>query len=245
LARGLLGRAFLAAAFLAGAFLAGGLLGLRRGLADRRRRLLRLARLLGLLAWRRLGRGLLLGGRLLGRLGAAGQDLGDPDLRQVLAVTHGAAVMLAPLLLEDLDLVAARLLDEFGGHDGAGDDRGADLESGVAGEHQHLVELEDVAGLAGQAFDLEHVVRLDAVLLAAGLDDCVHVWTFCFQPRPSAPRGRFRGLRHPSGWPEAASLAESPDWGSVAGAEYTANRARVKEAPPIPSCHRRACSGNP
>jgi hypothetical protein len=29
-------------------------------------------------------------------------------------------------------------------------------------------------GLAGKAFDLEHVVRLDAVLLAAGLDDCVH-----------------------------------------------------------------------
>jgi hypothetical protein len=166
-----------------------------------------------------------------GRLGAAGQYLGDPDLRQVLAVAHGAAVMLAPLLLEDLDLVAARLLDEFGRHHGAGNDRGSDLDPGLVDDHEHLVELENVTGLARQPLDLENIVGLDAVLLAARLDDCVHIGPSVFNRAH-----RRRGVS-PADIVTLSDDLRQRHWrksrirGSVAGAEYTANRLHVKETP--------------
>src|SRR5262245_43927998 len=87
----------------------------RRGLLDGR--LLRELRLcLGL---RLLGFDLLwLGTRhlLLRRFLAVGQDLGDAKQGDLLAMALLAAVILAPLLLEHDDLVAACLLHQFGGN---------------------------------------------------------------------------------------------------------------------------------
>ena len=44
----------------------------------------------------------------------------------------------------------------------------------VAAQHQHLAELDDLAGLALDLLDLEHLSSAHPVLLAAGFDDCEH-----------------------------------------------------------------------
>src|SRR5690606_36170354 len=85
-----------------------------------------------------------------------------------------AAVVLAALALEDRQLLAAHHADQLGRDAGAGDRRAADADAGFARDQHHLVEGHGVACLAGQTSDSQHVVLLDAVLLAAGLDDCVH-----------------------------------------------------------------------
>src|SRR6476660_4518749 len=96
----------------------GGLLGwsgllLRRGLL--RRWLLRRLRL---------------GLRFIGLwLLALGEDLGDAEQRQILAMPLLAAVVLAPLLLEHDDLVAARLLHHLGGNQRAGNGRATRLRA--------------------------------------------------------------------------------------------------------------------
>ena len=106
---------------------------------------------------------------------AVGQDLGDAQDREVLAVAVLAAVVVAALLLEDQHLVALALGDDGGADAGAADERRADGDLVAVAEHQHLAELDDLAGVAGQALDLDHVVRGDLVLLAAGADDCEHL----------------------------------------------------------------------
>src|SRR5215813_7958442 len=128
---------------------------------------------LGLLRLLGLGFGLGLGG-LLGGLGAVGQDLGDAQDREVLAVAILAAVVVPAVLLEDQHLVALALGDDGGADAGAAYERGADGDLVAVAEHQDLAELDDLAGSAGQALDLDHVVGGDPVLLAAGADDCEH-----------------------------------------------------------------------
>src|SRR5215813_2339846 len=128
---------------------------------------------LGLLRLLRLGLGLDLGGLLRGLL-AVGQDLGDAEDREVLAVAVLAAVVVPALLLEDQHLVALALGDDGGADAGAAYERGADGDLVAVAEHQDLAELDDLAGSAGQALDLDHVVGGDPVLLAAGADDCEH-----------------------------------------------------------------------
>src|SRR5262249_49000057 len=44
----------------------------------------------------------------------------------------------------------------------------------VAAQYQHLAELDDLAGIALDLVDLEHILGGNAVLLAAGSDDCEH-----------------------------------------------------------------------
>ena len=53
------------------------------------------------------------------------------------------------------------------------------------------------AGIGRQAFDAQHVARLDAVLLAAGLEDCEHVLSFLHFPRSVAPAMRVFWLSPP------------------------------------------------
>ena len=87
----------------------------------------------------------------------------------------GAAVLFAPLLLEDVDLAGARLLEDLGEDRGLVHQRGSDSRlGGAVAQHQHLAELDRRAGLAGDALDNDHVVGCDAVLLAAGADDSEH-----------------------------------------------------------------------
>src|SRR6185437_12407641 len=96
-----------------------------------------------------------------------------PSVR-ILAMPLLAAVVLAPLLLEHDDLVAARLLHHLGGNQRAGNGRAARLRA-IAAKQQHLAERNDVAGLARDALDLDNVVRRHAILLAARADDREHV----------------------------------------------------------------------
>src|SRR5262245_49706033 len=100
-------------------------------------------------------------------------DVLDANGGFVLAVAPLAPRVLAPPLFESDNFGGASLFDDFGGYLGAGNGGGAELGR-VAAEHQHLAEFDGGASLAGHLFDLEHIVRGDAVLLAAGLNDSVH-----------------------------------------------------------------------
>src|SRR6185295_19338598 len=88
----------------------------------------------------------------LRRLLAVGQNLGDAQRRQLLAMTLLAAIVLPPLFLEDDDLLAARLLDHLGSDRRAGDRGGAGLGA-VAAKQDHLGKLDDIAGLARDLLD--------------------------------------------------------------------------------------------
>src|SRR5689334_8715149 len=104
------------------------------------------------------------------RFRTAGQDLGDLDQGELLAMTALAARVLAPALLEGDDLRPARLRQDFRRNRCALDCWGAERR-GVTADHQHLAERNNVAGLAGNFLDFQLVVGSNAILLAAGLDD--------------------------------------------------------------------------
>src|SRR5256885_202720 len=102
-------------------------------------------------------------------------DLLDADLDQILTVAVlPLRVVLAALLLENDDLVAAGLAHDRGRDGGAAHRRGADLRL-VAADHEHLAE-GDLA-VVGAAQDIAlHQERLpfsDAVLLSTGTNDGV------------------------------------------------------------------------
>jgi hypothetical protein len=101
-------------------------------------------------------------------------DVGDPQDGQVLAVAllHPAAGLRA--VLERDDLLAARGADHLGLDGGAVDDGGADRCLGAVGDEEHPLERDRLAGLDVEQLNLELGADLDAVLLPAGLDDCVH-----------------------------------------------------------------------
>src|SRR5262249_6897069 len=108
---------------------------------------------------------------------SAADDLLDAYRRLLLAVPALAARVLAATRLECDDLWRAALLDDFGSDFGARKDRRANFRLGHAGHHQHLGELHQRAGLPRDLLDREHVVSRHAILLAASLDDSVHL---CF-----------------------------------------------------------------
>src|SRR5690606_21917261 len=66
--------------------------------------------------------------------GAGAGDLAHDHLGEVLAMTLGLAVTLAALLLEDADLVAAIVLEDFQLDDGAFDLGRTDLDVRAVGE---------------------------------------------------------------------------------------------------------------
>jgi len=59
------------------------------------------------------------------------------------------------------------------------------LRLAVANHHQNIAEFDDVAGLAGNFFDVEDIVWRNAILLAARPNDSVHF----FLPYPYASIG--------------------------------------------------------
>src|SRR4029079_5937029 len=134
------------------------LLLLRRGrLPLRRRRLLLRRGRLGLLARRP---------RLLGRA-----DRRDRDPRQLRAGPARLLEYALRLAREYRPLLSPQLLDYLGG-DGAFQLR-AIGDDGVTAGHQHF-RRERLAGVKRLAIDQELLPLLDAVLLAANLDHCVH-----------------------------------------------------------------------
>ena len=77
-------------------------------------------------------------------------------------------------VLEVDDLLAAGLPDDLGRDGGVLDERTADGGHVSVGDEQHAVERDRVARSDLEELDLELRADLDAVLLSAGLDDCVH-----------------------------------------------------------------------
>ena len=78
------------------------------------------------------------------------------------------------LVLEGDDLVAAGGADDLGLDGRAVDDGRADGGLGPVGDEEHPVQRDGLAGFDVEQLNLELGADLDAVLLPAGLDDCVH-----------------------------------------------------------------------
>src|SRR5262249_61435418 len=88
----------------------------------------------------------------------------------------------APALFEGDDLRAARLLEHLGRDRRSCDRRIAERQA-VAADDQDLAELDDLAGLAFDSGNLQHVIGDNAILLAACFDDREHR----FHPRVRYP----------------------------------------------------------
>src|SRR5688500_2033325 len=86
------------------------------------------------------------------------------------------AEALAPLLLEDANLRAARLAVDNADHFGVGNEgcSGKHLAA-VLFEKKHLVEGDFLADLGLEAVDRDHRARVHLHLTPAGLYDCEHV----------------------------------------------------------------------
>ena len=108
----------------------------------------------------------------------------------------GAAVFLAPFLLEDEDFVGAGLFEHLGHDLGARDQRIAHGGVGALADHENLVELNGRASLARELLDRNDIVLGDLILLAAGADDCVHrvSWDVPRETRRLARPRRGEGL---------------------------------------------------
>src|SRR5438270_6129682 len=99
-------------------------------------------------------------------------------------------VLLLALELENQDFVAATLFNHLAGNACALGIGGKSL----AADRQHVGKF-DVAAAVLRLFDLDHVAGGDAVLLAAGADDCVHRSLQSFTARPQNPLAREPGFR--------------------------------------------------
>src|ERR1700722_3821280 len=105
---------------------------------------------------------------------AAGQKVGHAHDREVLLVAALTLRILAPALLEGVNLRPARLLDDLADDAGASNPRRADVAGRAVEQGQHLVEHDPSARFAGQQHNRDRILGGDLVLLAAGLDDCEH-----------------------------------------------------------------------
>ena len=61
------------------------------------------------------------------------------------------------------------------GHGSTFHDGGADLEAFFRAHSEHFIENHFAVNVGVEGFDLEKIAFGNAVLLAAGLDDCVHI----------------------------------------------------------------------
>ena len=92
----------------------------------------------------------------------------------MLAVTLFAAVVLAPFLLENKNLVGALLLNDLAGHAGAGHGGRANLRRPLAAQEQHVFELDNFTRLPGKFLNFDNIVRGNAILFAASADFVLH-----------------------------------------------------------------------
>src|SRR4051812_14715817 len=99
-------------------------------------------------------------------------DLGDAEPRELLAMPRAAAVAALGLELEHPQLLAALVADDLGRHGRLRELVDVEHRIPVAGQ-QERDQVNGGAGLVGQALDEQGLPLLDAVLLTAGLDDCV------------------------------------------------------------------------
>src|SRR4029078_2195442 len=105
---------------------------------------------------------------------AAERDVADAEDRQLLAMAVlDAPTRLRPVLERD-ELVATSLADDLGADRRVRDERLPDRRLVAVGDEQDAIERDRLARLDVEQLDLELGADLDAVLLSAGLDDCVH-----------------------------------------------------------------------
>src|SRR6185369_4833884 len=97
---------------------------------------------------------------------------GDLHRGETLTMAGLATRALTLAELEDDKLRAATVLHDLAFDRRAGNLRCAELR-GVAADHQHVVELDFVAGVASQELHLNGVAFGNSVLLTAGADNCV------------------------------------------------------------------------
>src|SRR5689334_576971 len=119
-------------------------------------------------------------------MGLALNDVVDADLGVVLPMALRFLVMLAAAHLEDLDLVAAAVPEDSGLDERAGDERCAQLDAVTVADEEHLVERDGRAHIRRERLDTKLGAGLDAILLAAGFDHCIHR----SKPRRCAAKGR-------------------------------------------------------
>src|SRR6202042_1864163 len=98
---------------------------------------------------------------------------GDAQHRDLVAIAALAARILAAALLERNHFGAALVLQHFGRNRGARN-RGRTEHRRIAADQQNFAKLHDRPDIAGDLAYLEHIIRNDAVLPAAGFDDCEH-----------------------------------------------------------------------
>jgi hypothetical protein len=91
----------------------------------------------------------------------------------VLTVTALAMRILAPLLLESHDLLAASVFNDFRVNDGPRYQRRSGLRR-VASKEQHFPELERGAQFPIESLDFENVVHCNPILLTAAAEDRKH-----------------------------------------------------------------------
>src|SRR5450759_741876 len=153
-------------------------------------------------------------------------DLGDLDLRELLAVAGAPLVPALGLELEHAQLLSPHVRQHLRGDLHALQARG--VEHGILGAVEDRLERDVLALLHGQALDEQALAALDAVLLAAGLHDRVHVCrvsilsgkrgrggaysgvagAFAAERRRPPLRPRRRGLDcRPSAWPSSCSAS--------------------------------------
>ena len=77
-------------------------------------------------------------------------------------------------VLEGDEFLATHPADDFRTDRGVGDERATDARGVAVADHEHVVKGDRGTRLSFEKLHLEFRSDLDAVLLPAGLDDCVH-----------------------------------------------------------------------
>ena len=107
------------------------------------------------------------------------------------------AIALAALLLEDEDLVGARLLEDRRRHHRAFEKRRPQRRRLAIPNHKDFLEFDQGPRIAGQTLDGDHVVRRDPILLSTGPHDRVHgkptlCLDLCLEGKGRRPREIYR-----------------------------------------------------
>jgi hypothetical protein len=88
-------------------------------------------------------------------------------------MTDGAVITFASLELESDDLLILVLFDDFSFHTGSGNKRETKVDLIATNDEEDITESGFFAGFGIELLDTQNISFGDAVLFAAGLDDCV------------------------------------------------------------------------
>ena len=95
----------------------------------------------------------------------------------ILPVTLFPSIVLPSLHLEHDDLAVPVLLYNGAGYSGTIHDGATDFDLGSLTHHENAIEIHLLAYISRELFHLDDIALVDAVLLTACLDYCVHVFS--------------------------------------------------------------------